>query len=83
MDLDAAVLALAAAEDAEEAAKLKAASLVADARAGVAEARKVRDRAIVDAYQAGARQRDIVARTGLTRESVRRILRAGGVEAAE
>ena len=37
--------------------------------------------AVVAAYRAGFRQRDIVARTGLNRETVRRHLRAAGVEA--
>jgi DNA-binding transcriptional regulator LsrR (DeoR family) len=35
---------------------------------------------IVDVYQRGMRQNEIVAITGYTRESVRRILRAAGVE---
>jgi hypothetical protein len=38
--------------------------------------------AIVDAARAGVRQVDIVRITGYTREQVRRILRAGGVEAS-
>lgn len=60
---------------------------LADARARIGQARakvdKTRDElaeAIVDAARSGMRQVEIVRRSGYTRESVRRILRAGGVE---
>jgi hypothetical protein len=39
--------------------------------------------AIVAASKAGVRQRDIVDVTGYSRESVRRILRAAGVDPAD
>jgi hypothetical protein len=52
---------------------------LAEAKAGVPAARARLAAAIVKASRAGVRQRDIVATTGYTRESVRRILRAGGV----
>ncbi len=81
MDLDAAVVALQRAQDAEDAAKVKAAGLVADARTAVAERRRELHAAIAEAYRDGARQKDLVARTGMTRESVRRILRQQGIEA--
>jgi DNA invertase Pin-like site-specific DNA recombinase len=39
--------------------------------------------AIVDAARAGTRQADIVRVTGYTREQVRRICRAAGIESGE
>lgn len=54
-----------------------------DLRDRKAEVPAARDRvraAIVDAARQGARQRDIVAVTGLGREQVRRIVRAAGIE---
>lgn len=83
MDLDAAVTALREAQDAEQRAKDEAAQIVADARARVSESRRQLHAAIVDASLSGIRQKTIVERTGMTRESIRRILRAGGVEADE
>jgi hypothetical protein len=62
--------------EAEAAAK----TLIADARAGVEQARADRDAAIVAEAMAGVAQVDIIRRTGMGRESIRRILRAGGVE---
>jgi len=60
---------------------------LADARGRVGSARTQVDRArvelaeaIVDAARSGMRQVDIVRVSGYTRESVRRILRAGGIE---
>lgn len=79
--LDAAVARLQRAQEAEQAAKVKAREVVADARADVAKARQALHAAIVAAYLDGLRQKDLVERTGMTRESIRRILRAGGVEA--
>jgi DNA-binding transcriptional regulator LsrR (DeoR family) len=49
----------------------------------VSQSRKQLHAAIVDTYLSGIRQKAIVERTGMTRESIRRILRAGGVEADE
>jgi hypothetical protein len=83
VDLDAAIVALRDAQDAEDAAKVRAAELVADARAAVADRRRELHSAIADAYRGGLRQKDLVERTGMTRESIRRILRAAGVEADE
>lgn len=81
MDLDAAVRAYQKARDAVPVAQEKAAQLVADARAEVDRTRGQLADAIVAAYNAGARQVDLVEATGYTRESIRRILRAAGVEA--
>lgn len=60
---------------------------LADARTRVGQARAEVDRtreelaeAIVEAARSGVRQVEIVRRSGYTRESVRRILRAGGIE---
>lgn len=44
-------------------------------------ARERRDQAVADAARAGIRPTDIVKITGYTREHVRRILRAQGIEA--
>jgi hypothetical protein len=54
-----------------------------EVKAGVPAARRKVADAIVRAAAAGARQRDIVRITGYNREQVRRITRAGGVEADE
>ncbi|MDQ7906742.1 hypothetical protein RB614_19690 [Phytohabitans sp. ZYX-F-186] len=54
---------------------------LADVKAKVPQARERLHAAIVRAAKAGTRQGEIVAVTGYNRESVRRILRAGGVEA--
>lgn len=83
MDLDAALLALVEAQEAEERAKRDAAQLVADARANVSAKRRGLHAAIVEASKRGMRQKDIIEKTGMTRESIRRILRAGGVEAGD
>ena len=75
-DLEAAVRAYREAQDAVGDAERN----LAVVRAHVPEARAKLAEAIVRAARAGVRQRDIVAVTGYTRESVRRILRAAGVE---
>lgn len=75
-DLEAAVRAYRAAQDAVGAAEQR----VAEAKAAVPGARERLHAAIVAAGRAGARQRDLVAVTRYNRESVRRILRAAGVE---
>ena len=54
---------------------------VAAARTAVPEARARLAAAIVDAYRSGSRVGKIATVTGYGREQVRRILRAGGVEA--
>jgi hypothetical protein len=53
---------------------------VAENRANVPHARERLAEAIVAAALVGVRLRDIVKVTGCSREQVRRILRAGGVE---
>lgn len=59
----------------------QAAEMVRAARAEVVAARKRLAAAIVAAARSGTRQVDIMAATGYSREQVRTILRAGGVEA--
>lgn len=54
--------------------------LLAAKRAEVPRARARLAAVIVEVYQRGMRQNEIVSVTGYTRESVRRILRAAGVE---
>lgn len=75
-DLEAATRALRAAQDAVGEAE----QALTDAKAQVPPARERLHAAIVRAAKAGMRQGGIVAVTGYNRESVRRILRAGGVE---
>ena len=43
-------------------------------------AREVLAGSVVDEYRAGTRVRDLVAETGLSREWIRQLLRAAGVE---
>jgi hypothetical protein len=63
-------------------AKLDAArAAVPAAREELAEARTALAAAMVMAARSGMTQTEIIRRTGYTRESVRRILRAGGVTA--
>jgi hypothetical protein len=62
------------------AAVAEARQRVADARAVVPDARRRLAEAIVNATLAGARQHEIAAITGYSRESVRRIQRQAGVE---
>jgi hypothetical protein len=49
--------------------------------ARVAERRSELAEAIAEAYRDGMRQIDIIQQTGLSRERVRQILRAAGIEA--
>jgi hypothetical protein len=62
------------------AAQVQAAEMVAAAKQRERDARDELHRRMVAAAQVGVRQVDLVKATGLTREMVRRILRAGGVE---
>jgi len=62
-------------------AQERARQLVADARAKVADARTVLATAIVDDYLDGARVSELAVRADYNRETIRRILRAAGVEA--
>ena len=75
-DLEAAVRAYRAAQAAVGAAERAA----TEARTRVPAARERLHAAIVAAARAGARQADLVKVTGYNRESIRRILRAGGIE---
>ncbi len=79
-DLAAAVRAYEEARAAVEGAQAEADRLVSDARNEVVEARSRLADAIVHAARGGMRQVDIVRVTGYTRERIRQILRAGGVE---
>jgi ElaB/YqjD/DUF883 family membrane-anchored ribosome-binding protein len=81
--LEAAVQRWHAAQDAVPEAREAAQKLVNDARDRVEQARLRLADAIVEAARGGMRQRDLVAATGYNRESIRRILRAGGIEADE
>ena len=72
---------LATARAAIAAAQEQARGLVQAARQRERDARAELHRRVVDAGRAGVRQVDLVRATGLTREAVRRILRAGGIEA--
>jgi DNA-binding NarL/FixJ family response regulator len=80
-DLDSAVRAYSAAQEGVQAAQEQARRLVSDARAEVDRARERLAAAVVRAARRGVRQKEIAERTHYTRETVRRILRAGGVEA--
>jgi len=71
---------LASAKAAIGRAQHDARALVEAARQRERDARAVLHARIVEATRAGVRQVDIVRTTGLTREAVRRIARAGGVE---
>jgi DNA-binding NarL/FixJ family response regulator len=79
-DLDAAVRAYQEAQDAIPAAQERARQVVAEARVEVERARERLAAAIVRAAKRGMRQKDIAERTGYTRETVRRICRAAGIE---
>lgn len=72
---------LAAAKAAIEEAKVRARELVAEAYEREKIARAALHARMVDAGRAGVRQVEIVRASGITREAVRRILRAGGVAA--
>jgi F0F1-type ATP synthase membrane subunit b/b' len=62
-------------------AQAEAERIVTEARGEIAAARSRLAEAIVAAARDGMRQVDIVRATGYTRERVRQILRANGVEA--
>ena len=79
-NLEAAVEAYRAAQDQLPDVEAKAAAMVQQHRALLDRRRAELAAAIVAASEAGARQVDIIRITGYARESVRRILRAGGVE---
>lgn len=59
----------------------RAQQMVADARAKVDQARAALAEAVVAEYTAGARVSDLAIRAEVSRETIRRILRAAGVEA--
>ncbi|SCL17017.1 hypothetical protein GA0074692_0070 [Micromonospora pallida] len=80
-DLTAAVRAYEDARAAVTDAQAEADRIVAAAKTDVVTARARLADAIVAAARNGMRQVDIVRATGYTRERVRQILRAGGVEA--
>lgn len=65
---------------AEQRAEERARQIKADARAKVDAARADLHAAMVAAWLGGMRQVDIMKATGYSRERVRQILRAGGVE---
>ena len=75
-DLEAAARAYRAAQAAVGAAE----RAVGEARTRVPAARERLHAAIVAAARDGVRQADLVKMTGYNRESIRRILRAGGIE---
>jgi hypothetical protein len=64
-------------------AEQRARELVAAARAKAERARAELAAAIVAEHEAGARQVDLIKRTGYSRERVRQILREAGVEVPE
>jgi len=76
-----ALKALRAAERGVPAAEERARRIVADARAKVTEARTALAEAIVAEFEAGARVGELAGRADYSRETIRRILRAAGVEA--
>jgi len=80
-NLETAVEAYRRAEDAVARAQVDAQALVEAARQQRTQARERLAEAIVAAARGGARQVDLVKITGYTRETIRRILRAGGIEA--
>ncbi|MFI1194370.1 hypothetical protein ACH4T9_14095 [Micromonospora sp. NPDC020750] len=62
-------------------AQAEAERMVTEARGEIVAARSRLAEAIIEAARSGMRQVDIVRATGYTRERIRQILRAGGVEA--
>ncbi|HEV7900190.1 MAG TPA: hypothetical protein VGP31_20350 [Planosporangium sp.] len=66
-----------------QSALINARAQVGPARAEVEKARAELADAIVEAARSGMRQVEIVRRSGYTRESVRRICRAAGIEPDE
>jgi hypothetical protein len=81
--LSEAVEAYRAAQQGVDAAKAEAERIVAQARETVAVKRNALNEAIAEAARNGTKQRDIVAVTGFTREHVRRVTRAAGIEAED
>lgn len=71
---------LRAAQEAVPVAEEQGRKLVADARARVDEARARLAEVIVAEYQDGARVSDLAKRSEYNRETIRRILRAAGIE---
>jgi hypothetical protein len=80
VDLDEAVRAYKKATASVERTRKAAQRRIADARGRADEARVVLAAAMVDAALRGVRPVEIERRTGYTKERVRQILRAGGVE---
>ncbi|GAA1809789.1 hypothetical protein HC028_18690 [Planosporangium flavigriseum] len=80
-NLESAVRAYQEAQAAIGDAQTAAERLIAEARADVVRARERLADAIVKAARDGMRQVDIVRATGYTRERVRQICRAAGIEA--
>lgn len=80
MDLDAAVRDYRRALASIDTAKLAATRRIAQARERADAARAVLHAAMVEAVEAGVRPTELARRTGYTKERVRQILRAGGVE---
>ncbi|SDZ39847.1 hypothetical protein SAMN05444365_11324 [Micromonospora pattaloongensis] len=80
MDLDAAVRDFSRAVSGIDAAKRAAKRRVEAARERAEAARAALHAAMVEAAQNGMRPVEIERRTGYTKERVRQILRAGGVE---
>jgi hypothetical protein len=73
---------LRAAQEAVSIAEEQGRQLVADARARVGEARVELAEKIVAEYLDGARVSDLAKRSEYNRETIRRILRAAGIEPA-
>lgn len=77
-DLEAAVKNLRSAQAALPRAEERAARIIAEARERIEAARVELAEAIRAEAAAGTRQRDLVARTGYSRERIRQIVRDGG-----
>jgi F0F1-type ATP synthase membrane subunit b/b' len=80
-NLESAVRAYQEAQAAVGDAQSAAERLIAEAKADTVRARERLADAIVEAARDGMRQVDIVRKTGYTRERVRQICRAAGIEA--
>ena len=80
MDLDAAVRDFRRARAGIEAAQRAAKKRIDDARERAEAARRTLHAAMVEAAENGMRPVEIERRTGYTKERVRQVLRAGGVE---
>ncbi|NBE83108.1 hypothetical protein [Micromonospora rubida] len=81
-DLAVAVRAYEQARAAMTGARAEADRIVVEAKDEITTTRSRLAKAIVEAARNGTRQVDIVRATGYTRERIRQILRAGGVEAS-